>query len=151
MCIDLSTQLTQASSSETLASQVEEGEGAWSRPSRSHRWTTVVQSECRSWWYGQRVPSTHLVKKWNEWKMEYTPKCNSFFRGKNNSTSKSKSLEDLSSSATLLFIQHRHHRISRVRNNCTEDSSWKKSRNMIQHGVSYEKNNIIANNLGITK
>lgn len=62
ICFAPSTQLTQASSSETLASQVEEGAGAWSRPSRSHRWTTAVQSECQSWWYGQRVPSRHLVE-----------------------------------------------------------------------------------------
>ena len=39
-------------------------------------------------------------------------------------TSKSKSLEDQRRTATLLFIQHRHHRISRVRNNGTEDSSY---------------------------
>lgn len=45
---------------------------------------------------------------------------------KKNLTSKSKSLEDQRRTATLLFIQHRHHRISRVRNNGTEDSSWKK-------------------------
>lgn len=60
---DVSTQLTQASSSETLASQGEEGEGAWSRPSQSRRWTTVVQSECQSWWFGRRAPSTHLVQR----------------------------------------------------------------------------------------
>ena len=37
ICFQLSTECTQASSSETLASQGEEGEGAWSRPSQNHR------------------------------------------------------------------------------------------------------------------